>query len=133
MKTLNRVTLLGHLGKDPELKYTSSGTPVARLQIATSERFKDKDSQWKDRPEWHNVIAWSKLAEIAGEHLKKGAKVYVEGRLETRSWDKDGEKRYTTSVVASELIFFSERGSSSTPAARPNAHGVTVSDDDIPF
>ena len=86
-KSLNRVQLIGNLGKDPEVKYTPQGTPVAKLTIATNERFKDKAGEWQDRTEWHNVVLWQRLAEIAGEYLKKGGKVYIEGRLQTRSWD----------------------------------------------
>lgn len=106
MKSVNKVILIGNLGKDPELKYTPQGTPVAKMAMATNERFKGKDGQWQDRTEWHNVTAWSKLAEIAGQYLKKGSKVYVEGRLETRSWDDkaSGQKKYMTEVVANELV-----------------------------
>ena len=86
-KSLNRVQLIGNLGKDPEVKYTPSGTAVAKLTIATNERFKDKSGEWHDRTEWHNVVLWQRLAEIAGEYFKKGGKVYIEGRLQTRSWD----------------------------------------------
>lgn len=132
MKSVNRVTLLGNLGKNPEVRYTSSGTPVASLSIATNDRTKGKDGQWQDRTEWHDVILWKRLAEIAGEYLKKGSKVYIEGRLETRSWDKDGEKRYKTSVVASDLVLLGGR-QPQTEALQANAHGVNVTDDDIPF
>src|SRR5208337_2634387 len=95
-KSLNRVQLIGNLGKDPEVKYTPQGTPVAKLTIATNERFKDKGGEWQDRTEWHNVVLWQRLAEIAGEYLKKGGKVYIEGRLQTRSWDDktSGQKKY---------------------------------------
>jgi single-strand DNA-binding protein len=111
-KSLNRVQLIGNLGKDPEIKYTPSGTPVAKLTIATNERFKDKAGEWQDRTEWHNVVLWQRLAEIAGEYLKKGGKVYIEGRLQTRSWDDktSGQKKYMTEVVASDLILLGGRG-----------------------
>ena len=111
-KSLNRVQLIGNLGKDPEIKYTPQGTPVAKLTIATNERFKDKGGEWQDRTEWHNVVLWQRLAEIAGEYLKKGGKVYVEGRLQTRSWDdkQTGQKKYMTEVVASDLILLGGRG-----------------------
>jgi single-strand DNA-binding protein len=141
MKSVNKVILVGNLGKDPEVKHVTNGTPIARLTVATNERFKDKDGQWQDRAEWHNVVLWARLAEIAGEYLKKGNKVYIEGRLETRSWDKDGEKRYTTSIVASELVLLGGRepseGTNEKPETReavaPNAHGVPITDDDLPF
>ena len=111
-KSLNRVTLIGNLGKDPEVKYTPSGTPVAKITLATNERFKDKNGEWQDRTEWHNVVLWQRLAEIAGEYLKKGGKVYIEGRLQTRSWDdkQTNQKKYMTEVVASDLILLGGRG-----------------------
>ena len=112
-KSLNRVQLIGNLGKDPEVKYTPQGTPVAKITIATNERFKDKGGEWQDRTEWHNVVLWQRLAEIAGEYLKKGGKVYVEGRLQTRSYvDKDGVKRYVTEVVAQNLVLLGGNGHS---------------------
>jgi len=111
-KSVNKVILLGNLGKDPELKYTPQGTPVARVTLATNERYKDKDGQWQDRAEWHNIVLWQRLAEIAGEYLKKGSKVYIEGRLQTRSWDdkQTNQKRYMTEVVASDLVLLGGRG-----------------------
>jgi single-strand DNA-binding protein len=111
-KSVNKVILIGNLGKDPEVKYTPQGTPVAKLTIATNERFKDKSGEWQDRTEWHNVVLWQRLAEIAGEYLKKGGKVYIEGRLQTRSWDDktSGQKKYMTEVVASDLVLLGGRG-----------------------
>src|SRR5215471_6916962 len=111
-KSLNKVMLIGNLGKDPEVKYTPQGTPVAKLALATNERYKDRDGQWQDRTEWHNVVLWQRLAEIAGEYLKKGSKVYIEGRLQTRSWDdkQTNQKKYMTEVVASDLLLLSGRG-----------------------
>ena len=111
-RSLNRVQLIGNLGKDPEVKYTPSGTPVAKLAIATNERYKDKNGEWQDRTEWHNVVLWQRLAEVAGEYLKKGGKVYIEGRLQTRSWDdkQTNQKKYMTEVVASDLILLGGRG-----------------------
>src|SRR5438874_8433558 len=111
-KSLNKVMLIGNLGKDPEVKYTPSGTPVAKLTLATNERFKDKDGQWADRTEWHNIVLWQRLAEIAGEYLKKGNKVYIEGRLQTHSWDdkQTNQKRYMTEIVASDLVLLGGRG-----------------------
>ena len=111
-KSVNKVILIGNLGKDPEVKYTPSGTPVAKLTGATNERYKDKEGQWQDRTEWHNVVLWQRLAEIAGEYLKKGGKVYIEGRLQTRSWDdkQTNQKKYMTEVVASDLVLLGGRG-----------------------
>ena len=114
-KSLNKVQLIGNLGKDPEVKYTPSGTPVAKITLATNERYKDKNGEWQDRTEWHNVVLWQRLAEIAGEYLKKGGKVYIEGRLQTRSWDdkQTNQKKYMTEVVASDLILLGGRGEGS--------------------
>ena len=111
-RSLNRVQLIGNLGKDPEIKYTPQGTAVAKITIATNERFKDKSGEWQDRTEWHNVVLWQRMAEIAGEYLKKGGKVYIEGRLQTRSWDdkQTGQKKYMTEIVASDLILLGGRG-----------------------
>ena len=140
-KSLNRVQLIGNLGKDPEIKYTPSGTPVAKITIATNERFKDKGGEWQDRTEWHNVVLWQRLAEIAGEYLKKGGKVYIEGRLQTRSWEdkQTNQKKYMTEVVANDLVLLggrSEGGDSSriggnnfdqrTPEAEPAPVGAML-------
>jgi single-strand DNA-binding protein len=146
-KSLNRVQLIGNLGKDPEVKYTPKGTPVAKLTIATNERFKDKAGEWQDRAEWHNVVLWQRLAEIAGEYLKKGAKVYIEGRLQTRSWDDkaSGQKKYMTEVIATDLILLGsilhsgeKSGETSRGGVQPEPElvGATagpITDEDIPF
>jgi single-strand DNA-binding protein len=154
-KSVNKVILLGNLGKDPEIKYTASGLPVAKFSLATNERYKDKGGEWQDRTEWHNIIAWQRLAEIAGEYLKKGSKVYIEGRIQTSSWDdkQSGEKKYRTEIVASDLVLLSGRGeggdfegrasrgaaanSSSMDQRTPHqdevAQGAEITDEDIPF
>lgn len=128
MKTLNKVQLLGNLTRDPELKHTGSGTAVTNLSVATNERFKDKSGEWTDRPEYHTVVLWQRLAEIAGEYLKKGSKVFIEGRLQTRKWEKDGVTKYATEVVASDLILLDSKGEK--PAQAPAPAPI---DDDIPF
>ena len=113
MKSVNKVILIGNLGKDPEVKYTPQGTPVAKITIATSDRYKDKDGNWQDRPtEWHNVVLWQRMAEIAGQYLKKGNKVYIEGRLQTHSWDdkQTGQKKYMTEIIANDLVLMGGRG-----------------------
>ncbi len=160
MKSVNKVILIGNLGKDPEVKFTPQGTPVAKIALATNERFKGKDGQWQDRTEWHNVVLWQRLAEIAGEYLKKGGKVYIEGRLQTRSWDdkQTGQKKYMTEVVANDLVLLggrgegggehagSSRGSSASASAGGNnfdqsapepehapAGSSPITDEDIPF
>ena len=98
-RSLNKVQLIGNLGKDPELKYTPSGVAVATFSIATSESWKDQEGNQQEKTEWHNIVAWRKLAEICGEYLKKGKKVYLEGKLQTRNYEKDGIKRYVTEIV----------------------------------
>jgi single-strand DNA-binding protein len=152
MKSVNKVILVGNLGKDPEVKYTPSGTAVAKFSIATSYRFKDKNEQWQDQTEWHNVVAWARLAEIAGEYLKKGNKVYVEGRLQTRSWDdkNTNQKKYMTEVVVNDLVLLGGRGDAGgedggrargasannfdqrVPEPEPAGAGP-ITDEDIPF
>ena len=111
-KSVNKVILLGNLGKDPEVKYTPQGTAVAKFSLATTDRYKDKEGNWQDRTEWHNIVAWQRLAEIAGEYLKKGSKVYIEGAIRTNSWDdkQTGEKKYRTEIVANDLVLLSGRG-----------------------
>ena len=102
---VNRVTFIGHLGADPEVRYTPDGRPVANFNLATTESWNDrKTGERQERTEWHRLVLWGKLAEIAGQHLKKGYKIYVEGRLQTRSWDdQSGQKRYMTEVVVSDM------------------------------
>lgn len=136
-KSLNKASLIGNLGKDPELSYTPSGVAVAKFSIATNERWKDQEGNVQERTEWHNIVAWRKLAEICGQYLKKGSKVYLEGKLQTRSWDdkNTGVKRYTTEIIADDLIMLDSRG-----AAAPVAEVAGVSTepqepekDDLPF
>ncbi|MBP9212458.1 MAG: single-stranded DNA-binding protein [Bacteroidetes bacterium] len=139
-RSLNKVQLIGNLGKDPELKYTPSGVAVATFSIATSESWKDQEGNQQEKTEWHNIVAWRKLAEICGEYLKKGKKVYLEGKLQTRNYEKDGVKRYVTEIVADQLIMLdggggAGRGSSgSSSASEPApAHSDVPKDDDLPF
>src|SRR5437016_10809719 len=114
-KSLNKVMLIGNLGKDPEVKFIPGGTAVAKFSLATNERFKDKGGEWQDRTEWHSLVAWQRLAEIVGEYVKKGSKVYIEGRLQTSSWEdkQSGEKKYRTEIVVQELVLLSGRGEGS--------------------
>jgi single-strand DNA-binding protein len=111
-KSVNKVILIGNLGKDPEVKYTPNGTAVAKFSLATNERFKDKSGEWQDRTEWHNIVAWARTAEIAGEYLKKGRTVYIEGRLQTRSWEdqQTKQKKYMTEIVVSDLVLLGGKG-----------------------
>jgi len=113
---VNKVILIGNLGKDPEVRYTANSTAVANVTIATSEQWKDKQSgQTQERTEWHNVVFYNRLAEIVGEYLKKGSQVYVEGSLRTRKWqDKEGKDRYTTEIIANEMQMLGGRGAGGT-------------------
>ncbi|HEB49659.1 MAG TPA: single-stranded DNA-binding protein [Desulfobulbus sp.] len=122
---VNKVILIGNLGRDPELRYTQNGTPVASLNLATSRRWKGQDGQMQEQTEWHKVVVWSRLAELCNEYLSKGAKVYVEGRLQTRKWqDQNGNERYTTEVVAQDVQFLTPRGAT----VGGGGHGGTFND-----
>ncbi|MGE5255689.1 MAG: single-stranded DNA-binding protein [Hyphomicrobiales bacterium] len=143
MAGINKVIIIGRLGNDPEVRYTPSGAAVAKFSVATSDEWKDKNSgEKKERTEWHRVTAWGKLGEICGEYLAKGRQVYVEGRLQTSSYeDKDGVKRYSTEIVASDVQFLGSResggGRPSTAGSPPRdmggGQGPPPGDDDIPF
>lgn len=118
-KGVNKVILIGHIGRDPETRYLPSGGAVTNITVATSESWKDKQSgQQQERTEWHKVVFFNKLAEIAGEYLKKGSKVYIEGSLRTRSYEKDGQKHYVTEIVASDLQMLDSRGDADGPTHR---------------
>ena len=111
MASLNKVMLIGNLGKDPEVRYTAGGTAVASFSLATSEKFKNKNGDFEEKTEWHNITLWARLAEIAGEYLSKGKTVYIEGRLQTRKWqDKEGKDRYTTEIVGEKMQMLSGKG-----------------------
>ena len=113
---INKVILVGNLGRDPETRYLPSGDPVTSFSIATSEGWRDKQSgQTQERTEWHNIVCFKRLAEIASEYLRKGSKVYVEGQLRTQSWDKDGQKHYRTEIVAREMQMLDGRGAGAGP------------------
>ncbi len=160
-KSVNKVILIGNLGKDPEMKYTPGGMPVARMTLATNERFKDKEGNWQDRTEWHNLVAFQRTAEIAGEYLKKGRTVYIEGSLRTNSWDdkESGQKKYRTEIIVNDLVLlgggreggeggggggyssgrssgkssggFDQRVPENEPAS--SSSGPEITDEDIPF
>ncbi len=132
---INKAILIGNLGSDPEVRYTQSGTAVANFTMATSEKWKGQDGEWKDQTEWHRIVVWAKLAEICGEYLSKGSKIYIEGRIQTRQWDdKDGNKRYTTEIVAREMKMLDSKGATSSggyeepplPEPRSGADGEEV-------
>jgi single-strand DNA-binding protein len=153
-KSVNKVILVGNLGKDPEVKYTPSGVPVAKFSLATNERYKDKAGEWQDRTEWHNIVAWQRLAEIVGEYVKKGSKIYIEGRLQTSSWEdkQSGEKKYRTEIIAQDLVLLGGRGEGESynrtargasagesmdqrpqHADEAGPHPAEITDEDIPF
>jgi single-strand DNA-binding protein len=147
---INKVILIGNLGSDPEMRYMPSGSPIATLSVATSESWKDKQTgEQQTRTEWHRVVMFNRLAEIAGEYLRKGSKAYIEGSLRTRKWeDKGGVERYTTEIVGNEMQMLDSRGGSAQPSAeqappanfqsapqsapQPAAASADF-DDDVPF
>ena len=123
MLGVNKVILIGRLGKDPELRYTPGGQAVASFTVATSERWNDKSGQRQERTEWHNIVAWARLAELANQYLKKGSPAYIEGRITTRSWDdRDGNKKYKTEIVANTIQFLgSGSGSGASEMGGPDS------------
>lgn len=143
MAGLNKVMLIGNLGRDPEVRYTQGGTPVANFPLATNEAWTDQAGERKERTEWHRIVVWGKQAEIAGEYLRKGRQVYVEGSLQTREWtDRDGNKRYTTEVKALRFQMLGSRADEPVPIEAPaedrtdaaeSARDGYATDDDIPF
>jgi len=131
--SLNKAILIGHLGRDPEVRYTPNGTAVANFSLATSERWTDNSGDKKERTEWHRIVAFGKLGEICGEYLSKGRQVYIEGRIQTRDWeDKEGVKRYTTEIVANQMLMLGGNKTEGSPKSAPD-FGNTPKDDDIPF
>lgn len=138
MASVNKVILLGRLGKDPELRYTQSGTPVAKFSLATEEVFKGKDGgETTKKTEWHNIVAWRRIAEICGEYLRKGSQVYVEGKLQTRKWeDREGVTRYSTEIVIENMVMCGSPGGAKGKQANGDQEGsqpASIPDDDIPF
>jgi single-strand DNA-binding protein len=139
-----KVILVWNVGKDPEVRYSQSGTPVANFSLATNERFKDRN-EWQERTEWHNIVAWQRLAEIVGEYVAKGSKVYVAGKLQTASWEdrQSGERKYRTEIVARDLLLLGPRensvGDHRGPTHNENedqpspAGSGDIVDQDIPF
>jgi len=142
---INKVILVGNLGNDPEIKHSANGSAIANISIATTESWKDKNTgEQQERVEWHRVVMFNRLGEIAGEYLKKGSQVYIEGKLQTRKWqDQSGNDRYSTEVVANEMQMLGGRGDGSSNGAPQRSQGATKPaqaapptndfDDDIPF
>jgi single-strand DNA-binding protein len=141
MSSLNRATLIGRLGQDPEVRYTPNGAAVTNFSLATSETWKDKDSgEKREKTQWHRIKTWQRLAEICGEYLTKGQRVYIEGRIETREWeDRDGIKRYITEIIATNMVMLDGgRSKQDRPASSPQPQSsyqdqFGPDDDDIPF
>jgi single-strand DNA-binding protein len=140
-KDLNKVMLIGRLGQDPEIRYTQSGIAVTTFSVATGMKWKDQDGNWQEKTEWHNLKAWRGLAETCSTYLKKGSKVYIEGRLETSSWeDENKKKHYKTEIVIDDMIMLDSKGdgsgsySTSTASAKPvETKTAANTDDDLPF
>lgn len=133
MSGVNRVTLLGNLGKDPEIKHLDGGSVVCNFPLATSEKWKDKQGNTQEQVEWHNVVIWGKLAEICEKYLKKGASVYLEGKIRTRSWEKEGVKRYTTEIVCDQMVMLGGKKEGSGGAAEGSLGNGKTDNDDLPF
>jgi single-strand DNA-binding protein len=148
MSSLNKIMLIGHLGKDPEIRYTPDGAPVASFSIATSENWTDKSGNRQEHTEWHNIVAWNKLADLSKRYLTKGRQVYIEGKLRSREWnDRDGNKRRTTEVIASQMVLLGSRqqgvdagvppmesaGRNAAPEQEQPFGDAGITDSDIPF
>ena len=141
---INKAIIVGNLGADPEVRYTQSGTQVASFNVATTERWRDQSGEQKESTEWHRIVAWKRLAEICGEYLHKGSKVYIEGKIQTRKWqDQNGNDRYTTEIIAREMKMLDRReggggggagGSQSyEPSEPPPDYGSSSMGEDVPF
>ena len=137
MASVNKVIIIGNLGADPETRYLPSGDAVTNIRVATTENWKDKSGEKKEHTEWHRVGVFGRLAEIAGEYLAKGSSVYIEGRIRTRKFEKDGQDRYSTEIIADRMQILSGRrkddGAGEAPAKKTGWHGFEDMDDDIPF
>jgi single-strand DNA-binding protein len=141
-KSVNKVILVGNVGKDPEVKYAPSGVALAKFSLATNERFKDKSGEWQDRTEWHSVLAWQRLAEIVGEYVHKGDKLYIEGRLQTSNWEdrNSGDRKFRTEIVVRDIVLLGSHDAAgpamhdSTEEGEPvHAGAGEITDEDIPF
>ncbi|MBI2026296.1 MAG: single-stranded DNA-binding protein [Deltaproteobacteria bacterium] len=152
MSGVNKVIIVGRLGTDPEVRYTTNGTSVTNFSVATSENWNDKEGNKQERTEWHRIVVWGKMGELCSQYLKKGRQVFIEGRIQTRSWeDKEGQKRYTTEIVAQNVQFLGSREQSSSASASTgggdsqvspevadqsntqNSSAFGATDDDLPF
>jgi single-strand DNA-binding protein len=134
MSSLNKVMLIGNLGKDPEIRYTPEGSAVATFSLATSETWTDKSGNRQEHTEWHTIVAWSKLADLAKRYLAKGRQVYIEGKIRSRDWnDRDGNKRRTTEVIANQMVLLGSRPQGMDAGAQPmDSSAKTASDSSEP-
>jgi len=130
---VNRVTLVGRLGRDPETKFTAAGQAVANFSIATDETYKDKTGARQKRTEWHRIIVWGKQAEIAQQYLKKGALIFVEGRIQSREWEKDGEKHRSFEIVSSNFRMLEAKKNGAQAGQTEPGESIEITDEDIPF
>jgi single-strand DNA-binding protein len=134
---INKAILVGNLGADPEKRHTQGGAQVTTFSVATTERFKNKAGEMQENTEWHRIVTWNRLADICGEYLRKGSKVYIEGKIQTRSWEHEGVKRYTTEIVAREMKMLSARNESSGNSGQNNEWPEEPqgggTGDDLPF
>jgi single-strand DNA-binding protein len=138
MRGVNKVILIGNLGRDPELRYLPNGDPVVKFTLATGSRWKDKNGQLQERTDWHNIVAFGRQAEICNQYLKKGSQVYVEGRIQNRSWeDKDGNKKYITEIITRSVQMLGRRGEPEAEVpeeiAEPLVEETKTEDEDLPF
>jgi single-strand DNA-binding protein len=138
MRGVNKVILIGNLGKDPEIRYSPSGQPVTKFSLATGSRWKDKEGQWQDRTDWHNIVAFGRMAEVCNEYLKKGRQVYIEGRIQTRSYDdRDGNKRWITEIIAQNVNLLGRKGEPEEEVPeetdQPLVEETKTEDEDLPF
>ena len=134
MGCVNKVILVGRLGKDPEIRHTNGGDSVATFSLATSESWKDRGGDKQEKTEWHNIVAWRKLADLANEYLRKGQQLYIEGKLQTREWeDRDGGKRRTTEIVANQLVFLGSGGNGGSRREEEPESEDNYSGEGIPF
>ena len=138
MSSVNKVIILGNLGQDPDMRMTQSGQHVANISIATTDKIKKQDGTYQEKTEWHRCVAWGKTAELAGKYLNKGRKVYIEGKLQTRSWeDQSGQKKYTTEIVVQNMVFIDSGNRQGQPNGYQNNgsqnQGVPFPEEDVPF
>ena len=142
-KSINKVILVGNVGRDPEVRYTPNGAALAKFSLATNERFKDKSGEWQDRTEWHNIIAWQRLAEIVGEYVHKGSRLYIEGKLTSSVWEdrNSGEKKHHIEIVTRDIVLFgstetgahTDRDGSEDERQPVHSGAGEISDEGIPF